>query len=185
MKKDFVDAQTIQKLVEESRYMVLSTVDDAGNPHTSPVFYQFGPGGCFYWLSTMDAAHSRNILRNGRVSGVIMDTSHRQGTGYALYFMGRAELFHKPAHDTYWGYDYHFGHAVRQLCAASETLKDKTDTILHPLSPRKMFRLRVMESSINGAEFDVCSNLWIDRRRPVNVAMEEIARGMGSLRITQ
>lgn len=184
MREDFVGAHTVEELVDRGKYMVLSTVGDDGFPHTTPVFYNHGPAGCFYWLSTLHAEHSQNIMKNHRVSGVIMDTTQNQGEGFALYFKGRGELFHKPNNNDHWGNEYHFGHAVRAFCAASNTLKDKVDVIMNPLSPRKLFRLKIEQAWVNGAEFDKTSGLWIDKRKPVKVGIDHIGRGFGELKIT-
>ncbi len=61
--------------VDANRYLVLGTVDDDGRPRTSPVYFTHVDFREFFWVSSPDAHHSRNITARPRVSFVIFDSS--------------------------------------------------------------------------------------------------------------
>ncbi|HYJ61095.1 MAG TPA: pyridoxamine 5'-phosphate oxidase family protein, partial [Actinomycetota bacterium] len=48
-------------IIGSSLYMVLGTADEIGNPWVSPVWYAHGGGSTFFWVSSPDARHSRNL----------------------------------------------------------------------------------------------------------------------------
>ena len=58
-----------------NRYLVLGTVDDDGRPRVSPVYFTHADHHDFYWVSSPESHHSRNIAARPRVSFVIFDSS--------------------------------------------------------------------------------------------------------------
>lgn len=66
-------------------YMVLGTADEAGRPWTSPVYFASENYREFYWISSPNVTHSRNILVRPEVSIVIFDSRVRVGMGQAVY----------------------------------------------------------------------------------------------------
>jgi len=54
-------------LLDVNRYLTLGTVDADGSPWTTPVY--FAPAGerDYYWMSDVDARHSRNLADRPRV----------------------------------------------------------------------------------------------------------------------
>lgn len=79
------------KIVEDNRYLTLGTVDAAGRPWTSPVFYAAAPDHrSFYWVSMPDAAHSVNLAARPELSAVIFNSQVRPGSGQAVYLSGTA-----------------------------------------------------------------------------------------------
>lgn len=83
-------------IVDASMYMVLATADEAGRPWSSPVY--FAHLGCreFFWVSSPQAAHSRNITVRPQVSIVVFDSSAPIGTGQGLYMSAVAESVGGP-----------------------------------------------------------------------------------------
>ena len=85
-------AQTVTHLIEASRYLVLATADATGRPWSSPVY--FAHIGCteFFWVSSPDATHSRNIAVRPEVSMVIFDSHAAIRTGQGVYLSAVAAL---------------------------------------------------------------------------------------------
>ena len=85
-------AQTVRDIIEASRYFVLATADAAGRPWSSPVY--FAHIGCteFFWVSSPDVTHSRNIAVRPEVSIVIFDSQAAIGAGQGVYMLAVAKL---------------------------------------------------------------------------------------------
>jgi nitroimidazol reductase NimA-like FMN-containing flavoprotein (pyridoxamine 5'-phosphate oxidase superfamily) len=77
-------------IVDSNRYMTLATADGDGAPWASPVWY--APAGYreFYWVSSPEATHSRNLGVRPQLAIVIFD-SHQAGGWNALYMSAVAE----------------------------------------------------------------------------------------------
>jgi len=72
-------------IIDSNLYMTLGTADEAGRPWVSPVYY--APAGYteFFWVSSPDARHSRNLAARPEVSVVIFDSRQPIGTGQGVY----------------------------------------------------------------------------------------------------
>ena len=69
----------------------MQSIDPDGRPRTSPVYFSHDGYRDLYWVSAPDAQHSRNIVRDPRVAGVIFDSSVPPGSGAsAAYVTGMA-----------------------------------------------------------------------------------------------
>src|SRR5215213_9308944 len=85
-------------IIYSSRYMVLSTADESGRPWGSPVWFARDGYGAFYWVSSPDARHSRNLGVRAELGIVIFDSTAAVGTGQAIYMeatgheLGAAEV---------------------------------------------------------------------------------------------
>lgn len=77
-------------IVDATRYLVLGTVDDAGHPWTSPVYFSARGVGEFFWQSATDSVHSRNLERHPRVSLTVFDSTVAPYHGRAVYAVGQA-----------------------------------------------------------------------------------------------
>ena len=77
-------------IIDEGRYMTLATADADGAPWASPVWYAPAGEREFYWVSSPEARHSRNLAVRAELSIVIFD-SHRTGGWAAVYLAGVAE----------------------------------------------------------------------------------------------
>ena len=62
-------------VIDSNRYLVLGTVDDDGRPRVSPVYFTHTDHVDFYWVSSPDSHHSRNLAARPRVSFVVFDSS--------------------------------------------------------------------------------------------------------------
>lgn len=63
----------VRRALERNRYLVLGTTEPDGTPRLSPVFFTHTDARTFYWVSSPDARHSRNIAERPDVSLVVFD----------------------------------------------------------------------------------------------------------------
>jgi nitroimidazol reductase NimA-like FMN-containing flavoprotein (pyridoxamine 5'-phosphate oxidase superfamily) len=72
-------------IIDSNLYMTLGTADETGRPWVSPVYY--APAGYkeFFWVSSPEAQHSRNLAARPEVSIVIFDSRQPIGTGQGVY----------------------------------------------------------------------------------------------------
>ncbi|MGH2637590.1 MAG: pyridoxamine 5'-phosphate oxidase family protein, partial [Actinomycetota bacterium] len=82
---------TARAIIDANLYMALGTADETGRPWVSPVY--FAPAGYteFYWVSSPDVTHSRNLAARPQVSIVVFDSRAPIGTGQGVYMAGSAE----------------------------------------------------------------------------------------------
>lgn len=80
----------VTDVVDENRYLVLGTVDPDGMPHLSPVYFTHDDYTDFYWVSSPDAQHSRNLDRSPGIEFVIFDSSLPPGSTRAAYLRAEA-----------------------------------------------------------------------------------------------
>jgi nitroimidazol reductase NimA-like FMN-containing flavoprotein (pyridoxamine 5'-phosphate oxidase superfamily) len=76
-------ADIVRKVVDDNVYMVLGTADRVGRPWVSPVFYAADAYRDFYWISSPEVVHSRNLATRPEVSIVVFDSQAAVGTGGA------------------------------------------------------------------------------------------------------
>ena len=79
-----------RSVIDSNRYMTLATADGNGLPWASPVWY--APAGYrdFYWVSSPEARHSRNLATRRELAIVIFD-SHQAGGWRAVYMSAVAQ----------------------------------------------------------------------------------------------
>ncbi|VXC03940.1 pyridoxamine 5'-phosphate oxidase family protein [Aeromicrobium sp. 9AM] len=74
-----------QALIDGNAYLTLGTVDRHGRPWITPVYFAADGLRDFYWMSSMDARHSRNLSVQSEVSLVVFDSTVPPYHGRALY----------------------------------------------------------------------------------------------------
>jgi nitroimidazol reductase NimA-like FMN-containing flavoprotein (pyridoxamine 5'-phosphate oxidase superfamily) len=79
-----------RSVIDANQFMTLATADAEGAPWASPVWYAPHGYGAFYWVSSPEATHSRNIAARSEVAIVIFD-SHTTGGWNAVYVSASAE----------------------------------------------------------------------------------------------
>jgi nitroimidazol reductase NimA-like FMN-containing flavoprotein (pyridoxamine 5'-phosphate oxidase superfamily) len=77
-------------LIDANRYVTLGTADGDGTPWVSPVYFATSDYAAFYWMSTDDAEHSKNIADRPQVSMVIFDSQVPPYHARAVYLSGAA-----------------------------------------------------------------------------------------------
>jgi len=83
--------QIARAIIESSLYMVVGTADEAGHPWVSPVWYAHDGGSTFFWVSSPDARHSRNLAARPDISIVIFNSGAPIYTGQAVYMTAVAD----------------------------------------------------------------------------------------------
>jgi uncharacterized protein YhbP (UPF0306 family) len=79
-------------VIEANKYLVLGTVGADGLPWVTPVYFTPDGHDAFYWVSSPDALHSRNLAERPDVSIAIFDSSVPIGGASAVYFRAQAGL---------------------------------------------------------------------------------------------
>jgi hypothetical protein len=67
-----------RRVIDANHYMTLATRDPDGDPRLSPVYYTAARYTDFYWLSSPQAQHSRNLTerRRGRDRDLRLHSRH-------------------------------------------------------------------------------------------------------------
>jgi pyridoxine/pyridoxamine 5'-phosphate oxidase len=78
-------------IIDDNQYMVLATADEAGRPWASPVYFANSGYDEFFWVSSPQATHSRNIAVRPEVGIAIFNSQVPIGTGQGVYMTGVAE----------------------------------------------------------------------------------------------
>ena len=78
-------------IIDANLYMVLGTADETGRPWVSPVYYAAAGYAEFFWVSSPEATHSRNVAARSQVSIVVFDSQVPIGTGQGVYLSAVAE----------------------------------------------------------------------------------------------
>ncbi len=85
-------AQAVRDIIDANRYLVLATADATGRPWSSPVYFAHIGFAEFFWVSSPDVTHSRNIAVRPEVGIVVFDSQVAIGTGQGVYMPAVAEL---------------------------------------------------------------------------------------------
>ena len=84
-------ASVARDIIYSNAYITLATADENGRPWTSPVWYAAEGYAHFYWVSSPEARHSRNLAARPEVGVVIFDSQAPVGTGQGVYMSAIAE----------------------------------------------------------------------------------------------
>jgi nitroimidazol reductase NimA-like FMN-containing flavoprotein (pyridoxamine 5'-phosphate oxidase superfamily) len=131
----------VRRVIDANLYMVLGTADESGRPWTSPVFYAADRYRTFYWISSPDVSHSRNIATRPDVSIVVFDSRAPVGTGgaRAVYMTATAAQVPRAELD-------------RALAAAPSFAgrggRELTPVDLRAPAPYRLYRATVTEHSV-------------------------------------
>jgi hypothetical protein len=80
-----------RRVIDANHYMTLATLDPDGRPRLSPVYYTAARYTDFYWVSSPEAHHSRNLAAHPQVQIVIFDSTAPVGQAEAVYLRGLAK----------------------------------------------------------------------------------------------
>jgi Pyridoxamine 5'-phosphate oxidase len=115
-------ADFVTKVVDDNVYLVLGTADRAGRPWVSPVFYAAEAYRDFYWISSPDVIHSRNLAVRPKVTIVVFDSRAPVGMGGARAVYMAATATEVPADDL----DRRSPSTRAQRCAADGSSRRRT-----------------------------------------------------------
>ena len=78
-------------VIDSNSYMTLGTADEGGRPWVSPVWFAHSGYREFFWVSSPEAQHSRNIEARPEVSIVIFDSQVPPSGAEAVYVSALAD----------------------------------------------------------------------------------------------
>jgi len=104
-------------LLAGNAYLTLGTVDPDGHPWTSPVYFASVGLQDFYWTSSQESQHSRNLTAHAAVSLAVFDSTVPPYHGRCLYAAGLATVL--SGDDLHRGLDVYPGPASRGGTALS------------------------------------------------------------------
>src|SRR5262249_42935045 len=113
-----------------NQYMVLATADETGSPWSTPVYFAHSDFTEFYWISSPDARHSRNIAGRPGVGISIFDSQAKIGTGQGVYMSGLASVVEETD----------AGRAVVSLRSLAHGGRAWTSDDVGPDAPRRLYR---------------------------------------------
>jgi nitroimidazol reductase NimA-like FMN-containing flavoprotein (pyridoxamine 5'-phosphate oxidase superfamily) len=79
-----------QTIIDTNRYLTLATTGQDGHPWATPVYFAAAGLREYYWTSTTDARHSRNLAERPQLSIVIFDSTVAPYHGRAVYAVAQA-----------------------------------------------------------------------------------------------
>jgi len=82
--------RTAKEIIEKILYITIATVCEDGKPWNTPVYAAYDEQYTFYWSSSPEAEHSKNVVRNGQAFLVIYDFTQAEGAGVGVYIQARA-----------------------------------------------------------------------------------------------
>ncbi|MCP2321519.1 putative pyridoxamine 5'-phosphate oxidase family protein [Hamadaea flava] len=85
-------AARARAVIDANRYLTLGTSEPDGRPRVSPVYFTHSGYRDFYWVSSPDARHSKNVANRPDVAIVVFDSTAAVGQGQAVYVGARAEM---------------------------------------------------------------------------------------------
>ena len=91
MGSDQTRATEARGIIDRIRYMVLATADEDGRPWASPVYFAADGYRQFFWVSSPEATHSKNIASRPDVGIVVFDSGVPIGAGQGVYMEANAE----------------------------------------------------------------------------------------------
>lgn len=87
------DLETMARdVIDTNRYLTLGTTEEDHRPRLSPVYFTHWGYRDFYWVSSPQARHSRNIAARPDIAIVIFDSTAEIGEGRAVYLTGTATV---------------------------------------------------------------------------------------------
>jgi hypothetical protein len=84
-------ADVARSIIDSNMYMVLGTADETGRPWVSPLYFASAGYTEFFWVSSPEATHSRNLALRPEVSIVVFDSQVPIGTGQCVYMAAITE----------------------------------------------------------------------------------------------
>jgi nitroimidazol reductase NimA-like FMN-containing flavoprotein (pyridoxamine 5'-phosphate oxidase superfamily) len=153
-----------RKVIDQNRYMTLATADAAGRPWVSPVFYTPDRYTDFYWVSSPEARHSRNLAGRPDVSIVVFDSGAPIGAAQAVYMSARAEEVSERDVER----DLRLYNA-RYEAGSFAGLRSFGPEQVQPPAPIRLYRATVSEHSVLIRGGDPERGRGVDSRLPVTL----------------
>jgi Pyridoxamine 5'-phosphate oxidase len=127
-------------IIDSNRYMTIGTADGNGLPWVTPVWYSPESYREFFWVSSPEARHSRNLTARPQLSIVIFDSQAPIGTGQGVYMSAiGAELT---------GDELARGIEVFSRRSEAQGGRAWTSEDVQPPTPYRLYRATVTEHSV-------------------------------------
>ena len=139
-------------IIDSNRYLTVGTADENGVPWVSPVWYAPAEYRQFFWVSSPEARHSRNVATRPQVSIVIFDSQAPVGTGQGVYMSAVAEELT--------GDDVDRGIRIFSLRSEAQGAGVWTADDVRPPARHRLYRATASEQFVLGPQ---------DQRTPVSV----------------
>jgi nitroimidazol reductase NimA-like FMN-containing flavoprotein (pyridoxamine 5'-phosphate oxidase superfamily) len=129
-----------REIIDSNRYMVLATADQSGLPWASPVWYAPAENREFFWVSSPEARHSRNLASHPQLAIVIFDSTVAIGSGQAVYMSAVAD---QPTGD-----ELDRGIEIFSRRSEAQGARAWTREDVLPTAPISLYRATVSEHSM-------------------------------------
>lgn len=83
-------AALAREILDTNFYVTLGTADGEGKPWVSPVYFATADHVEIFWVSALDAVHSRNLAVRPEITMVVFDSTVPPYHGRAVYMSGVA-----------------------------------------------------------------------------------------------
>jgi nitroimidazol reductase NimA-like FMN-containing flavoprotein (pyridoxamine 5'-phosphate oxidase superfamily) len=127
-------------IIDSNRYMTLGTADVSGQPWVSPVWYAPADYREFFWVSSPEARHSRNLASRPELAIVIFDSTAEVVSAQAVYMSAVAE---QPTGD-----ELDRGIEIFSDRSEAQELRAWTREDILPPAPIRLYRATVSEHSM-------------------------------------
>jgi hypothetical protein len=92
-------AALARDVIDSNSYMTLGTADETGLPWASPVWFAHSEYREFFWISSPDARHSRNLAARRELAIVIFDSQVPPFGAKAVYMSATAKQLADDEHE--------------------------------------------------------------------------------------
>lgn len=159
---EFLPLRKYVDLLDTITFMSLSTSSLHGEPWCSPVFYGIDDDLNFYWLSSPEAVHSKNIHENSKVSIVVYNSTLKDGDGWGIYFHCTARIIQ----------DYEIDCLERaiEICYKKMEKPSPSYKKFQGQYPRRYYTAKPHKVSVNGVIKNEIA--WVDIRK--DLSLEDI-----------
>lgn len=131
-----------KEIIDQIIYITIATVDKDGQPWNTPVYSAFDKNYTFYWISSPEAQHSKNIAANRRVFLNIYDSTVAEGTAEGVYIQAEASELIDVAE---------IEHALK-LLADRKNKTPKAAELFTNKSPRRVYKATTLRAWMNTDE---------------------------------
>ena len=154
-------ADRARAVIEDNLYMVLGTTEPEGAARVSPVYFTQHEFRDFFWVSSPDAHHSRNVQAHPAVTAVIFDSTLPPGQSAAVYLTGMANEVPPADLDEA---------CARAFANLKSTARAFTPAELSGDAPLRLYRLHATTHEVHVRGSDAAYGTGIDSRCSVAIA---------------
>ena len=150
MNTDDNERAAFEAIVSAGTYMTLATADATGLPWASPVWFATTDFREYFWASSPEARHSRNLAARPELAISIFDSGQKPGTGQGVYIAAIAAPVPEPDLD----------HGLAVYAAQDESLPAWTRADVLPPAKHRLYRATATELFVLDSH---------DERQPVSL----------------